>query len=265
MRNDFEAGIGYWVGCAVAPLVTHLVIGERVVAELQRFDDTEYGSFLLGCVLVDVHGFSAIDRRTTHFVGRLDEDGTDAFSKSCVNFLGQLDGLLLRPWDALTNAERAFVAGYLCHLAADEDWKQFGWDMLQALNISSLADLPIPGDVFLTAFDVLSSELYIDSVAVVSALSDTGIPDVLTHVPYACFQGMWDVAKAHVMAGGTPASYFEMLKRQGRSNVEIEAVIHQHTVYWEAAVASIREFGGVEPRIRASVQRSLEMIPRLWA
>ena len=28
-----------------------------------------------------------------------------------------------------------YVAGYLCHLAADEDWKQFGWNMLQALEI----------------------------------------------------------------------------------------------------------------------------------
>jgi hypothetical protein len=249
----------------MAPLVTHLVIGERVFAATQRFDDAEYGPFLLGCVLVDVHGFSAIDRRVTHFVGRLDEDGTDAFSKSCVNFLGRLDRLLLRPWDELTNAERAFVAGYLCHLAADEDWKQFGWDILQALELSSLADLPIPGDVFLTAFDVLSSELTIDPAAVASALSCARIPDVLTHVPYAYLQGMWDIAKAHVMAGGTPASYFEMLKRQGKPNVEIEAVIHQHTVYWEAAVAAVLEFGGVEPRVRASVQRSLDVIPRLWA
>jgi hypothetical protein len=258
------SSIGY-CGCKVAPLVTHLVVGERVFAELQRFDDTEYGPFLLGCVLVDVHGFSAIDRRVTHFVGRLEEDGTDAFNKSCATFLGQLDGLLLRPWDELTNAERAFTAGYLCHLAADEDWKQFGWDILQALEISSLADLPIPGDVFLTAFDVLSSELYVDPAAVVSALSDAEIPDVLTHVSYACFQGMWDVAKEHVMAGDTPTSYFDMLKRQGRSNVEIQSVIHQHDVYWEAAMASIREFGGIEPRVQASVQRSLEMIPYLWA
>jgi hypothetical protein len=264
MGSDSKANID-WVGCALAPLVTHLVIGERVFAAAQRFDGAEYGPFLLGCLLVDVHGFSAIDRRVTHFVGRLNEDGTDAFSKSCANFLAQLDRLLLRPWDELTKAERAFVAGYLCHLAADEDWKQFGWDILHALGLSSLADLPIPGDVFLTVFDVLSHELTLDPPAVASALRRAGIPDVLTHVSHAAFQGMWDVAKAHVLAGGTPASYFEMLTQQGKSDAEIEAVIHQHAVYWEAALASVHEFGGVEPRIRASVQRSLDVLPRLWA
>jgi hypothetical protein len=172
---------------------------------------------------------------------------------------------LLRPWDELTNAERAFVAGYLCHLAADEDWKQFGWDIMQAFQLATLAEFPVPGEVFLTAFDVLSSEFFFDATAVVSALSCARIPDVLTHVPYTCFQGMWDVAKAHIVAGGTPTSYFEMLERQGRSNGDIEEVIHQHDVYWESAVASIRELGGVEPRICASVQRSLEMLLRLWA
>ncbi|MCK4470531.1 MAG: hypothetical protein KAW49_01965, partial [Anaerolineae bacterium] len=82
----------------MAPLVTHLVTGERVFAQLQRFDAKGYGSFLLGCVLVDVNNFSGIDRRRMHFVGRLEEDGADAFNRSCANFLSQFDDLLIRPW-----------------------------------------------------------------------------------------------------------------------------------------------------------------------
>ena len=122
----------------MAPLITHLVVGERVFAQLGRFDPATYGAFLLGCVLVDVHGFSDVDRRRTHFAGRLEEDGEDAFRKSCAGFLDQLDTVLLRPWGELGEGERAFVAGYLCHLAADEDWKWFGWKVMHGLDISSL-------------------------------------------------------------------------------------------------------------------------------
>lgn len=83
----------------MAPLVNHVVVGERTFAQLRRldkFDNKDYGPFLLGCVLVDVHGFSDVDRRETHFVGRLEEDGVDAFNKSCTNFLNQLSGDLWR-------------------------------------------------------------------------------------------------------------------------------------------------------------------------
>jgi hypothetical protein len=248
----------------MAPLVTHLVVGERTFAWLQRFGPADYGLFLLGCVLVDVHGFSDIDRRRTHFVGRLEEDGVDAFNRSCVSFLNRLDGLLLRPWGELTRAERAFIAGYLCHLAEDEDWKWFGWDILRTTGLQSLADFPVPGEVFMTAFDVLSSELYVDFPAVVSALSGATIPNILRHVPYDALQTMWGLVKEHVMDGRRPESYFEMLKRLGKTKTEIQEVIRQHDVYWESAIASIHSLGGVEPRIQAGVRRSLEVVPRLW-
>ncbi len=251
----------------MAPLVTHLVIGERVFAQLQRFNEGDYGPFLLGCVLVDVHGFSDVDRRRTHFVGRLEEDGADAFNRSCANFLSQLDGLLLRPWSDLTSTERAYVAGYLCHLAADEAWKLFSWNVLRALGATSWAeaDLSVPGDVVMTVFDVSSSRLYVDFPTVVSALNDVEIPNVLTHVPHEAFQAMWGIVKEHVTTGDTPESYFEMLKRLGQTDAELREVIRQHDVYWEDAVALVHDTGGVEPRIRAGVERSLEVIPHLWA
>ena len=249
----------------MAPLVTHLVVGERVFAQLQRFNDKDYGYFLLGCVLVDVNSFSDMDRRVTHFVGRLQEDGADAFNRSCANFLSQLDGLLIRPWSELTSAEQAFVGGYLCHLAADETWKQFSWNMLRALGIQSLADLPVPGGVIFTAFGVLSSKMYVDFPAVVSALSDVVIPHVLTHVPHDAFQATWNIVEEYMLTGGTPQSYFEMLKREGRADSEIQEIIRRHDVHWEDAVALIHDGGGVEPYIQAGVERSLEVIPHLWA
>jgi len=249
----------------MAPLITHLVVGERAFAQLPQFDPTDYGAFLLGCVLVDVNNFSGMDRRRTHFAGRLQEDGAAAFNKSCANFLSQCADLLIRPWSELTSAERTFVAGYLCHLAADEVWKQFTWNMLRALGIHSLADLPVPGGVIFTAFSVLSSKTYVDFPAVASALNDIAIPHVLTHVSYDAFRTMWDIVAGYTLNGSTPESYFEMLRREGRTSAEIQEVIRRHDVYWEDAVALIRDLGGVEPYIQAAVQRSLETIPRLWA
>ncbi len=248
----------------MAPWVAHLVVGERVLAQLPQFGEQEYGAFLLGCVLVDVHGFSDVDRRATHFVGRLEEDGVDAFNKSCTNFLSQLDDVLLCPWSELASTERAFVAGYLCHLAVDEDWKRFGWDILRATGLKSLADFPVPGEVFLTAFDVLSSEVYVDFPSVALALENASIPNLLTYIPYDTLQTMWVITKKYVMDGGTPESYYEMLERAGKTSAEIQAVRHEHDGYLEEAMISIHDLGGVEPRIQAGVERSLEMAPRLW-
>ena len=114
-------------------------------------------------------------------------------------------------------------------------------------------------------FDVLSSKLYVDFPAVVSALDDVEIPNALTHVPHEAFQAMWNIVKEHVMAGDTPESYFEMLKRLGQTDAELQEVIRQHDVYWEDAVALVHDTEGIEPRIQAGVERSLEVIPRLWA
>lgn len=105
----------------MAPLTTHLIIGERVFGKLPQFEEADCGTFLLGCVVPDVHFFGDVDRRTTHFAERLHAEGAYAFYVSCANFLSQLDDLLNLPWDRLTTAEQAFVAGHLCHLAADED------------------------------------------------------------------------------------------------------------------------------------------------
>jgi hypothetical protein len=137
----------------MASTITHLVIGERVFTQLEQLDPVDYGEFLLGCVLVDVHCCSAVDRQITHFAERFDEQGTDAFNKSCSNFLSQLGSLLVHPWNKLTSAERAFVAGYLCHLAADEDWKQFDLHTIHTLGIQWWVDLPVPVSVILTAFN----------------------------------------------------------------------------------------------------------------
>jgi len=99
----------------------------------------------------------------------------------------------------LTSAEQAFVAGYLCHLAADEDWKRVDWNMIHTHGLLIWTDLPVPGSVIVSAFDILSSGIYRDFPSVASALGDASIPHILRYVPWEAFQTMWDVAQVQVL------------------------------------------------------------------
>ena len=109
------------------PTLTHLVVGERAFGSLERIERSApaYGRFLLGCLLADVNNLDpgdTLDRRRTHF---LDPELAqvsfwEASLQSCARFLDRRDEALSRPWRDLPGDEQAFVAGYLCHLAADE-------------------------------------------------------------------------------------------------------------------------------------------------
>ena len=249
--------------------VTHVVIGERVFAGMRSAglptDEKNYGPFLLGCILADVNNFNGVDRRKTHFVGRLQEDGPDAFSKSCSHFLAQLDTLLVRYWSSLTTAEQHFVAGYLCHLAADEAWKLFTWRWMHKLGIASLDKVPVPGSVVLTAFDVIGTKTYLDFPAIVSALKDAVVPNVLAHVPHQDLVNMWDTVREHALNGRTPESYFKLLERMGKDEARIRMTRLEHEQYWQEAMSLIQDLGGIEPVMQAGVARSLDVLPQLWS
>lgn len=245
------------------PLTTHLVVAERVFPHLPQFSVSEYGAFLAGNLVVDVNSFTDVSRRTTHFVGRVDEEGYAAFTKSCANFLRQRERLLSCPWADLTPEERAFVAGYLCHLAADEPWKALGARLQQSLGLNSLQDLPVPPAVVLTAFSVLSHALLADFAAVTAALNTAPPPDVFTHVAHADFLRMWDIVRLPLLKADSPESFFEMLERNGKDAAELQQVREQHARYWDAAVALIEQVGGVEVFVAESVARALEVLPAL--
>jgi len=244
------------------PLTTHLVVAERVFPHLSQFSATEYGAFLTGNLLVDVNGFTSVARRTTHFVGRVDEDGDAAFTESCVNFLEQRERLLARPWVELMPEERAFVTGYLCHLAADEPWKAMGARVQQSLGLTSLQDVSVPPAVVLTAFSVLSHTLFADFAAVTAALN-TAPPNVFAHVAHADFLRMWDIVRLPLSKGDSPESFFEMLVRSGKGAAELQKIREQHARHWGAAVALIQQVGGVAAFVAEAVERALEVLPAL--
>lgn len=244
----------------------HLVTGERVFPQIQELQSTPsaYGAFLLGCVLVDVNLFSDLDYRQTHFAGGMYGEGENAFDKSCSNFLSQLDTLLLRPWSELSGREQAFVAGWLCHLAADESWKEFCWRVVRKLGITSWSDLPVQVDVLMTAYHVLSAELFVDHPAIVSALMGASIPNVLPHVPPDALARTWAIVGPHDLYGRTPESYLEMLERMGRGDAEVQATREEHHRYWEDAMAFIREQDDIESLVASAVERSKAIVPQLW-
>jgi hypothetical protein len=250
----------------MAPLITHLVVGERTCSHLQHLgcDPAIYGAFLLGCVLVDANGFSDLDRRQTHFVGGLEDDGEVSFRMSCSNFLSQRDQVVQRPWAELTLAEQAFIAGYLCHLAADEVWKEMGWRILQAMGLKSLKEMPVPGEVLLTVYDVLSRQVCAGWPAVECALNSAAIPEVMTHVPYPVFQRVWEMIKPHILAGGAAEAYFALLDRMGTPVAQVQEIRRQHEVFWDEAVELIHNVGGIEQYLAAAVERSASVLPQLW-
>jgi hypothetical protein len=248
----------------MAPLVTHLVVGQRVFFRLERFEPSAYGAFLLGCLLADAEHSGDPGRRTAHFVDGLTGNGNGKSGRSSVDFVREMDSLLVRPWHALAHDEQAFVAGYVCHLATDEEWKRYGWDMLEALGIRSAEELPVAGGVVMTAFDVLSSQLVSDEPPLAPTLGNATIPDVMARIPHAALRATWVAVKAHVLNGRTSRSYFDMLRHLGRSDEEVAVEERAHDLRWRDAVALVEGFGGVTPPVKAAVRRSMETVPRLW-
>jgi hypothetical protein len=249
----------------MAPILTHLVVGERIFPQIAAPLPTPeaHGAFLLGCILVDVNSFEpAIARRVTHFIGPKDQVGRRSFTDSSRNFIQQQARLLRRPWQALTAAEQAFVAGYLCHLAADESWKLTSDRWWERLGVDSVKDFPMPPDVFLTAFSVLSGATLVDPDAVAALLAQSTIPDVLTHVTLADFERTWQIVQPYALEN-TPEAYFELRARQGQSAAEVDRVRQSHARYWELALTLIRDLGGVEPYLQLATEHALQAISRL--
>ena len=244
--------------------INHLVVGEIVWKKLYSDWPAEIqGAFLAGCLLVDVHGFNDIDRRCTHFVGRVEEDGEIAFQQSCTNFLHEVDNLMKHPWSRLTPIEKFFVAGYLCHLAVDECWKKLGWQLFQRFGITSWDDFPVAADVNVITFDFLSRGQWIDPPELGAVLENIIIPDVFTHVPVEVFRKQWYVSRDYVAAGGTPEAYFGMLERAGRSSSELAETRQRYEKNWDMGIDFIYEIGGVIPFIKDAVERTRQVLPQL--
>jgi hypothetical protein len=240
------------------PMTTHLVIGERIFKQFALVDyfPQDYGAFLLGCLLVDVNGFSDVDRAVSHF-------GDDPLS-SCNNFLGGMDQLLIHPWQNLDSSAKAFVLGYYCHLAADEQWKAGNRKIKAALGLREWSDL-VPVDIILIEYDSLSNDLYVDPTSVRKALELVHVPDVLNHIPLLDFQHMWAVSQIHVLNHSSLDTYCEMISLAGAFRREIDSARQLHEQYQVKADALIGEaLGGVRQRTEIMIDYAVTKMPAFW-
>ena len=247
----------------MATLLTHGRIGELVFPHLPQLELAVYDSFLLGCMLVDIHILNPAYRATTHFYFE-DPIATANGRGSGYHFLAQLDDLLLRPWQALTAAEQAFTAGYLCHLAADEVWKQLDRESIQLHGLRWWRDLPVPSGVTLRVFEeiILFGE---NAPAFPKTLSEAQVPDIFKHVPYSALQALWALVQPYLRAGGTRPAYLELLARMGAVNPEIQGGMQAYEQHAGEAVGVIERYlGGTEARMEAMVSRAVAQTPRLW-
>jgi hypothetical protein len=255
----------------MAPLNMHVVVGEQVFPKIPFLAAHSglYGPFLLGCIVVDINGFCPFPQpptySRTHFVERRDAIGPLSCAKSCENFLAQLPSLVVRPLPLLTNVESAFLAGYLCHLAVDEEWKHHDWHLIHERGINVWKELLVPGSVLLTAFATVSQDAFQDLPAVRAALRHVTIPDILTHISHTELVAMWDLVKELILGTNIAESFFQVRQAQGISIDDAATLRKDHAQYWDEAMAAIEEYlGHPKTRLPRMTRRAVEVIPQLF-
>jgi hypothetical protein len=198
----------------MAPFLTHLAVGERVWAALdgQRPAPDHFGTFLFGCLAPDVDKFChGLEQGTTHFMAK-DEDGTYVWQRS-QRFLEGQDDFLRAPFQVLEAAEKAFVIGYLCHIATDEITARSA-QSIRSQNSGS--DVPLPHvDAILTAMDPRFWAMTRDPDGLVEALERASIPDrAFVFTERDCLRAMYQVVVPQVVEGGGLVPFMHMVRRQ---------------------------------------------------
>lgn len=97
-------------------LFVHLSVAARAVIQV-GLAAGEQPAYLLGCIAADVDKINGQPRATTHF-------WTGDEVSGAIKLLAAHPHLLAA---RVAPAERAFIAGYLCHLVTDEQWTFTIW------------------------------------------------------------------------------------------------------------------------------------------
>ncbi len=243
------------------PLNTHLLIAERLFARL-GWEESKLSPFLAGNLVVDANSFTDLPRRRTHLVERRQE----AMGIGYRRFLIERDRLLCRPWPMLTAEERALVAGYLAHLAADAAWKARLAGLYRRMGIVSWRDLPVPVSVFLTEMSILCADHFRDFGRIAAALDRyPRLPDLFTHVPHAALQRTWEIGRAAMRRPYRRESFYTMLRLKGVGEAALAKEQEDHARYGDEARALILGVGSVEWWIAPLVELALAALREMLA
>jgi hypothetical protein len=171
-----------------------------------------YGTFLFGCLAPDVDKIcEGLEQSTTHFVGK--EESPGYMWQRTDRFLSLQTDFLRAPFWALEGRERAFVMGYVCHVATDEITARLA---LVLKERSALSGRPLPSvDAILTVMDPLFWAMARDPEEVTVALEKAEIPsDTFRFTSDDCLRALFQIVLPQVQEGGGLESYLGMVRRQ---------------------------------------------------
>ena len=200
----------------MAPFLSHLMVGERVWAGLTPPVDggassDGYGIFLFGCLAPDVDKFcEGLEQGTTHFVAK--DAGFDWVKRRTRRFLERPGDYLRAPLADLMPYERAFVLGYLCHVATDEATGRFAQRMVTHLEATGRSWPHV--DALLTVIDPRLWAMARDPGKVLSALAQARIPNgTFPFAPLECLEALRQAVIPQVRDGGGLLPYLGMVRR----------------------------------------------------
>lgn len=195
----------------MAPLITHLVIAERIWPLLAGRWNGAYGSFLFGNLAADVDKFCPdLEQATTHLVGK---DRTDAWlTQRSRRFIDQQAELLRAPFPELAPAEQAFVLGYLCHLTVDEATTS-RFERFRTAYEQRAGSFPW-NEAISTVVDETAAGLLQDRSGMLEALESSRVPvGLFAFISDRCLQTMRWILFPLIREGGGFAAYIGLVRR----------------------------------------------------
>jgi hypothetical protein len=229
----------------MAPFLTHLAVGEQVWDQLgeQAPPLDCYGTFLFGCLAPDVDKVcEGLGQNTTHFVGK--EESRFYMWQRTERFLKHQTDFVRAPFPALGSQEQAFVMGYVCHVATDEQTARLAATLMEETAASGRI---LPNvDAVLTAIDPHYWAMARAPDKILGALENAEIPgNTLVFAPEECLQAMYLIILPQVKEEGGLESYMKMLRRQGQwlrhgrvsdatDDPDLEAELASHRIRIEA-------------------------------
>jgi hypothetical protein len=252
-------------GDSLAPYITHLVVAEQVYAWLWDRDDY-LGEFLYGSIAPDVSAESdVLTRRHTHFVGPYREEGEAIFRQSTATFLARYQAFTARPPRMWSDGERAFLEGYLCHLAADEVWRFLLISLWEANRerFAEVGEGPLLSllQAATTEFDGRAARRLANPGRVLEALQDSAGIDLLSFLDPEQGGDFKRRVCDYLAAGGGIEAFLKLARGAGESEAWLQRRRRQFLEHREQ-VEQLLEDLSLDSFFPLAVERSVEMIER---
>jgi hypothetical protein len=250
----------------MAPFNTHFLVAEKIWPNVAArlllpvtYNCNHYGQFCFGCVAPDVDKASAaLTQKETHFFDRTTNYELMATSRTAA-FLQHQAEFLRRPFASFAPEEKAFVLGYLCHLAVDEVskhmWRRPTWQQLNGVHV---------GAAF-AAIDEAARQQTRDYPAITQALGRINVLHIIPRIPAHDLTHMHRAVCNFARAEHVDGEYLALIDLFDRpSAVEREQRQATLCAQMDAARGLVKIFR-LDTLIPAAIARSLQRFDDLFA